>query len=522
MITPRRTRLVRVPDLHAFRRAITALSGGAGPQDGVGDDSASVVLVPTGGAGRQLQRRFADGTAPAILTRDEFYGFLHARLPDRSARLSAYDRDVMMQSSARATTTALGLAGRWRLRPGLLGEILRFYDQLRRQARNVARFEELVEEALSRDAEHDRGAERMLAETRVLTAVFRGYEARVQASGACDEHALRERLVAQGVSPAVRGVVVTVGDWIADPNGLYLADFDLLTRLPGLETLDLVATDALLASGFHQRIHDWLPGIEEVELADLGLGPSPVVRPLLGTPGTDPDQLVFVRRDREEELIAVARRMRARPGLDTLDRVAVVYKRPLPYLYLAPDVFGGSGIPYQASDALPLAGEPFAAALDLVLDFVESGFTRASLVALLRSPHFAFGPAASPVGREGVSALDRRLSELRYLGGFDRLAALEGVLADAEPDVRDAWRAAYAAAEQPAPLLVPAPASQQYRRLLDFLAAWAAPIAEGAEPRSLRARAAVRGTLESLMTAHAANDEAAIVVTDIASRVRRS
>ena len=77
--------------------------------------------------------------------------------------------------------------------------MLRFYDQLRRQARNVARFEELLDEALSKDAEHDRGAERMLAQTRFLAATFRGYERRVQASGACDEHVLREQLMAEPV-----------------------------------------------------------------------------------------------------------------------------------------------------------------------------------------------------------------------------------------------------------------------------------------------------------------------------------
>ena len=82
--------------------------------------------------------------------------------------------------------------------------MLRFYDQLRRQARNVARFEELLDEALSKDAEHDRGAERMLAQTRFLAATFHGYERRVQASGACDEHVLRERLIAGPSSTPIR------------------------------------------------------------------------------------------------------------------------------------------------------------------------------------------------------------------------------------------------------------------------------------------------------------------------------
>ena len=109
----------------------------------------------------------------------------------------------------------------------------------------------------------------MLAQTRFLAETFRGYERRVQASGACDEHGLRERLITHPSSNPIREVVVTLGDWIADPSGLYLADFELLTRVPGVEAIDVVATAGLLESGFHQRIHEWLPGIEEVEAADL-------------------------------------------------------------------------------------------------------------------------------------------------------------------------------------------------------------------------------------------------------------
>ena len=114
----------------------------------------------------------------------------------------------------------------------------------------------------------------------------------------------------------------------------------------------------------------------------------------------------------------------------SLDRVAVVFKRPLPYLYLAREVFGSAGLPYQASDALPLAAEPFAAALDLVFEFVESGFTRESLVALLRSPHFEFRHENRRIDREAVGALDRALSEKRYLGGLERLTGLLAVRAD--------------------------------------------------------------------------------------------
>ena len=46
-----------------------------------------------------------------------------------------------------------------------------------------------------------------------------------------------------------------------DDNGLWNADFDLLTRLPDLEAVELVATEAMLATGWFERLHDLLPGL---------------------------------------------------------------------------------------------------------------------------------------------------------------------------------------------------------------------------------------------------------------------
>src|SRR5204863_7789086 len=152
-----------------------------------------------------------------------------------------------------------------------------------------------------------------------------------------------------------------------------------------------------------------LPGIEEIEGSLLttwdppsdGLAPAPTRRPMLRVPSLDGDRLTFLYRDREEELIGVASRLMADGAEDiSLDRVAVVFKRPLPYLYLAREVFGGAGISYQAFDALPLATEPYSAALDLVFEFVESAFTRRAAVALLRSPHFVFRHGDAPIDRE--------------------------------------------------------------------------------------------------------------------------
>ncbi len=199
----------------------------------------------------------------------------------------------------------------------------------------------------------------------------------------------------------------------------------------------------------------------------------------------------------------------------------MVYKRPLPYLYVAREVFSSAGIRYGTSDALPLAAEPFAAAVDLALDLVASSFTRTAIVSLLRSPHFALGGDAAR-GRESISALDRALSEARYLGDLARLSQLAdewrstGVQAAALP----ALDAALAAAERLAPLRTPAPTTEQIDRVLSFLRAFVAPDPGG--PRDRRARAAVIATLEGLAAASRNYDDASIEIDALASLIKRS
>ena len=269
-----------------------------------------------------------------LVTREDLYERLHARLPRPPRRLSPYERDVLAQTSARESSAMLGLGPE--LRPGLVAEMLRFYDQLKRQSQRVTRFEELLDEALGKEVDLDRGARRMLEQTHLLAATFRDYERRVADSGACDEHVLREHLLAERSLSPPSSIVVTVADWIAEPNGLYVCDYDLLSRMPGIETIDLIATEATLASGFHQRLHDWLPGLEESDFQ-----PSAAQsKPMLAVPVGFNDRFWFSSRDREEELIGVARRLKSSrrdvsKGGDeprALDRVAVVYKQPLPYV----------------------------------------------------------------------------------------------------------------------------------------------------------------------------------------------
>jgi RecB family exonuclease len=546
VITPRRTRLVRVPNLQAFRAALVLLSG-SGRVD-VPSLRAELVVVPTRSAARQLRRTLEDrllldarlSTAaialPDLVTRDQLYDALRRRLPDPPRWLTAFERDVILREATR-DATAQGTAAPFALRPGLLVEVARFYDQLKRQSRTVSRFEELVGDMLSRDAEFDRGAEKMLQQTRFLAATFRAYESRVALTGSCDEHGLRSRLLEQAAHDPVRRIIVTVADVNAEPEGLFPADFELLSRLPGLEELEIVATEATIESGFHQRIHEWLPGIEEVHARDLGEIPDSR-QPQLAVPSAGTLACpYFVSRDREEELLAVARRIKAerrgRAAARPLDRIGIVFSQPLPYLYLISTVFDDLGVPYQCADALPLAAEPFAAALDLVFALACSDFTRESIVELLRSPHFVFGgPGGSgEFGRASVAALNRALSDARYLGGLETLRRLhdawsERQTADGSPARGRAMPALATAvhlAGEIEPLLSRAAASSQIARLLEFVRAHVRPVlgSDDRSSRERRGRVAILDLLERLAAAHAAYGDEPCDITGLRSQVRQ-
>ena len=187
----------------------------------------------------------------------------------------AVDREVILARGA-AEAKAAGLSPSFSVRPGLVAAMLALYDALRRQRRQVDRFEEfLVDELAHSD---DCGAVRLLAQTRFLADAFRRYEACLDSRHVDHEHRLCERLMAEPSPQPVRQVIVTVTDCVADLAGLWPSDFDLLARLPGLARLDVVATEARLGGGWLERVFEELPGIEEV--------PAPPARGERGLSGT--------------------------------------------------------------------------------------------------------------------------------------------------------------------------------------------------------------------------------------------
>ncbi len=479
MTTPRETLLLRAPSLAAFQRAIAARVAAARLRLEGGEP---VVLVPTRAAADQLRHTLVDLGAggrggvgpPAIVPRGEWYDWLEARAASPVRLLTQVEREVLADLAARDAVAA-GAPPPFRLRPGIVSELLAFYDNLRRRQKTVDAFERLLIEDLEPSVDIDRGARRLLEQTRFLVAAFRAYEHRLDAAPGIDEHRLRDHLRKTGMREPVSEVLVTVPDEAANPAGLYPADFDLLARLPGLSRVTILATDALLDTGFRQRLDDVLP-----EIGVACVAHDPVPPPHLAVPADTTGEFVyFTCRDREEELRGAAAAIGdARAGAPGLS-AAVVVARPLPYLYLAPAIFADAGLRSRAGVGLPLAVDPYAAAVHLVLKYA-AGDRSATTMALFENPHFAFA------GDGGPRVADLELAPLlEFRSLADHLATLRGFLqrhAAPLPDPRD-------------------------------------DIAE----RAARARALIHDGLEALETAHRALDGggSGASLADLTTSVRR-
>jgi hypothetical protein len=549
ILTPRATRLIRVADLQAFRTAVVALATAGTPLDA----RDRIIVVPTRAAASLLLRTIEGAVLgsstralvlPDLVTTREIVLRLSERLGSSRPVLTAAEREVLLGVACRVAQQQ-GAEAPFHLRPGLVAEILRLYDELKRRQNSVDDFERRALGVLEPGAAIDRGAERLVRQTRFLVAAFRDFERRSAECGD-DEHLLRARLVAEPSQRPYRHAVLTVTDESFEPYGMSPADWDLLTRIPHLETLDVVVTDTMLAGALHERIHRMLPGIEEVR------DDTPLDRqlPVLVIP--EGGGIVHVARDREEEVAQVARRVKRAVRHGTLrspGQAALIVRQRLPYVYVAREVLRAAGVPCQTFDALPLVAESFAAAVDLVLSCVSADFARVPAMALLRSPHFRFASSRD------VSALDRALAEAGYLGGIDSLERLLDVWREQvretqvrlKPDTTtvrlkpgttsvptsvstsvtnraiSAGEQLLAIAQELASLRSPSSVAQHLEVLFAFLLAHeSSEVPEAAlQARHRRARGAVLATIGMLRDAYARFDSEPVSADDVAALVRR-
>ena len=289
-----------------------------------------------------------------------------ASLESPARRLGDLEREVLLKAAAREAADSE--TGSIPAGAGLPVEMLGFYDALRRRHVSINSFERLLPTW--------RGTPRSIAAPSVFCGkrTFSPRLFEVRGAAGYDGMWMNTR---SGAPSSVRASpsVAARGRHGRRPHGrrrrVLACDFDLLARLPLLERVDIIATHATLGAGFLDRLQNLMPGFEEAEMPGVGMAIEESSQPVIvgatmgrPSPSAAMEQALSASRDAGV------------PGSAALDRRAVVFKRPLPYLYLAHDVFASAGFPYQTFDALPLAAEPSAASLDLVFEFVISQFTR--------------------------------------------------------------------------------------------------------------------------------------------------
>jgi CRISPR/Cas system-associated exonuclease Cas4 (RecB family) len=434
-------RLIQAEDVDAWQRVLLVLClPPATPARGpAGAIDVPIIVVPSRAAAEQWQRTIEQRllaehwsapralqqalghevvvgapsalALPRLLTRDQLYDAFHRGARLETPRLSPLVREVLMGASAR--DAARVKPPPFLLRPGLVAEMLRFHDHIGRLGHQAGQWLDGAAAQLQEEAGTDRGAERLLQQTRFLQQAFRAFEARIDALDGLDDRALRTALRSSARAWCPPHVAIAVADHHADASGLWPVDLTLLAQATGVARIDVVATRGVAETMFVRLRRVW-PSATDVRIprqrpSDTRLEISTSERRWIAC------------RDRDEEVLAYARRVKARQP-DDASTSALVYRRPLPYLYAAQFVLGAAGIPYQSSGTLPLAAEPWAAGLDLLMDAALSGFTRASLVTLLRSPHVLVKrPDGTPVGSADVAAFDAWLARQRYLGTLGHL-----------------------------------------------------------------------------------------------------
>ena len=157
MITPRATRLVRAGNLQAFREAAISLAIQGSPLEA----RDRLVIVPTRTAAEHLVRGIEDipsrtaAILPDFATASEFVRRFSDRLPIQGHELSGEEREVLLRVACRAVMSG-GIEPPFRVRPGLVAEMVRFYDDLRRCQKDIDTFERLALGMLEPGAADDR------------------------------------------------------------------------------------------------------------------------------------------------------------------------------------------------------------------------------------------------------------------------------------------------------------------------------------------------------------------------------
>ena len=352
-----------------------------------------------------------------------------SRLAVRPRQLSAFEREVMLNAvvSRRGDATGCSLptnCGRassprcWRCTITSTG-VGRSVDDFERNFRNE----------LEREQETDRGAARLLQQTVFLTAAYRAYQGRlIAAATAATSIRLRDALHRRSRSaPAEAASIVTVAGPPGGSRRLVAGRFRSAGRaFPRSSRSICYARRACLAAGLsgtalcHVSRHRG-GALRGVRLA----GRRSLVAPGIASRRRRRRRLLHVSRsrrgaDRRRAPVETATRATGLRRRST--RTALIVRRPLPYLYLARDVFADAAFRSRRSTRCRSR---------------RSRTRPRSIWCSTRSLRTSRArrcwpccdrriSASANVGGRGcsVAACDVALAEARYLGGLDRLQAL--------------------------------------------------------------------------------------------------
>jgi hypothetical protein len=98
---------------------------------------------------------------PDMVTRAELHDRLFQRVPQPVPSFTLQEREALLTVACSAAVDA-GVKPPFRIRPGLVGAMLDFFDSLKRHQKSVNDFERLALGRLDGGADHDRGAERLV------------------------------------------------------------------------------------------------------------------------------------------------------------------------------------------------------------------------------------------------------------------------------------------------------------------------------------------------------------------------
>ena len=274
---------------------------------------------------------------------------------------------------------------------------------------------------LGDEAPTDRGAERLLLQTRFLREAYRIFDARVSALDGLDERALHAALRRSTRPWCPPHVVVSVADHHADPQGLWpRRPASCSRRRP---------VSAAWTSWRHA---------ESARACSRGCADSGRARPTVRVPRqrpaetrleiTSPDRRWIGCRDRDEEVLAYARRVKAlQPADASVDRARVSPPAAVPVRRAVPARCGGHPVPvvgHAAAGGRAVGGRPRPADGRRALR-LHAGRARDACCA--RPTCWCGARTARRCRPADVAAFDAWLARQRYLGSLDHLDHLRAL-----------------------------------------------------------------------------------------------